>query len=424
QQNVLEMMSQKAPGQGGGSVAPAAAISALRKFFNENDNSRMIDRDLLTLQNFQRLASFLNSFPGRKNVIWFSQAFPLVITGNFEPQLIDETGRTLDNPSFDPRLEDEAARTLDMLAAARVVLYPVDAGGADTPAIFSGETQMAATMHDPTSLMDNVNSAHFDQATQRNTNQATMKMIAHQTGGKAFVNSNGLSKIIGQVAGAGGDFYTISYTPSDTKMDGTYRRIDIKVKGGNYQLAYRRGYVARDGELPGSGQALRQNALQQLQEIGPVDPLLPFMDLGMPQSQQILIEARITPELPGAPQPQDPKNAATRYSVDFALGVKDLEIPARADGIHEGSIRLSMIAYDRYGGIVSRTDRIVQYHVPPGLWKVYQASGVQLHADIAVPKGNYWLRTGIFDQQSRRVGTMEVPLAAVQPAPPRSNAAH
>jgi hypothetical protein len=42
-------------------------------------------------------------------------------------------------------------------------------------------------------------------------------------------------------------------------------------------------------------------------------------------------------------------------------------------------------------------------------------SGVQLHAEIAVPKGNFWLRTGIYDKQSRKVGTMEVALAAVQP---------
>jgi hypothetical protein len=31
-----------------------------------------------------------------------------------------------------------------------------------------------------------------------------------------------------------------------------------------------------------------------------------------------------------------------------------------------------------------------------------------------VPKGNYWLRTGVYDRNSRKVGTMEIPLSAVK----------
>ena len=38
---------------------------------------------------------------------------------------------------------------------------------------------------------------------------------------------------------------------------------------------------------------------------------------------------------------------------------------------------------------------------------------MQLHAEIRVPKGQYWLRTGVYDQASHKVGTLEVPLAAV-----------
>jgi hypothetical protein len=38
---------------------------------------------------------------------------------------------------------------------------------------------------------------------------------------------------------------------------------------------------------------------------------------------------------------------------------------------------------------------------------------VQFNADIAVPKGQFWLRTGIYDQATQRVGTMEIPLSSV-----------
>jgi hypothetical protein len=32
-----------------------------------------------------------------------------------------------------------------------------------------------------------------------------------------------------------------------------------------------------------------------------------------------------------------------------------------------------------------------------------------------MPKGQYWLRTGVYDQGSRKVGTMEVALSSVVP---------
>ena len=46
---------------------------------------------------------------------------------------------------------------------------------------------------------------------------------------------------------------------------------------------------------------------------------------------------------------------------------------------------------------------------------VFQNTGVQLHSELAVPKGNYWLRTGVYDQGSRKVGTMEIALSSVVP---------
>ena len=37
-----------------------------------------------------------------------------------------------------------------------------------------------------------------------------------------------------------------------------------------------------------------------------------------------------------------------------------------------------------------------------------------MHGEIMVPKGQYWLRTGVYDEASRKVGTMEIPLSSVK----------
>jgi VWFA-related protein len=379
----------------------AEMIAALQGFIDENDLSRNVDRSHLTLENFQRLAAFLQGFPGRKNIIWFAEKPPGVfVTGS---------GGMGGVQSGSPILKNEIAKTLTMLATARAALYPVEARGTAANRAFSAEN-MIAVGSSPLKQMN-------EEDMERNGDQENAQIMADQSGGRAFANTNGLADIIDKISSTSRDFYTIAYTPTNKKMDGNFRKIEVKIAGGKYQLSYRRGYFAVDDALPGSSLDVRHKEVRALADKNPgqVDPLLPFMDLGMPQSQQILYEAKIEPVPVGDAKPGDPKDAKTRYAVDFAVDAKDLKLPQGPDGVRSGTLNISLIAYDRYGNVVNRKDHIVELHVKPDVWAVYMNSGVQLHAEIAVPKGNFWLRTGIYDRQSRKVGTMEVALAAVQP---------
>ncbi len=404
QANVIGMMSAA---QGNGATAASAdAIAALSKFFQENDDSRTVDRVLVTLANLQRLASFLESFPGRKNVIWFSESFPLVISGNVDPQIADELGKTL-----------------AMLASARVALYPVYARGVAPYDLYQAQTQLNPSISNNIQMMSTTHDAMAGDDMQRNAAHATMDRLAEETGGKAFKSTNGLSQVIGDISGSSGDFYTVSYTPTNAKMDGTFRVIDVKVAGGKYNLSFRHGYNAVDEDLPGAAQATRNRAVEKLaaQNPGAVDPLLPFMDLGMPQSEQILYKAliKLLPAKAETPSTTDEKTTAkgfpNRYSVNFAIDLKDVYLKLDADGLHKGNLNISLIVYDRYGNVVSRNDHRVALNIKPDVYAVFQNTGVQLHAEIDVPKGNYWLRTGVYDQATHKVGTMEIPLSSVKP---------
>jgi hypothetical protein len=138
------------------------------------------------------------------------------------------------------------------------------------------------------------------------------------------------------------------------------------------------------------------------------------MDLGMPQSQQILYKILVVPAAAAQNEPADKKNQ-DHFKVDFAIDLKDLNLNLDKDGLHKGALNISLMVYDRYGNIISREDHLVALNIKPDAYAMFQNTGVQLHAQLAVPKGNYWLRTGIFDRASRKVGTMEIPLSAVKP---------
>jgi hypothetical protein len=250
----------------------------------------------------------------------------------------------------------------------------------------------------------------------RDSDQVQAQILAEQSGGKAFANTNGLSDVIDKITSTSSHFYTLAYSPTNPKMDGAFRNIKVKVGGGEYKLSYRRGYFAVDEALPGSSLTMRNQEVQKLASKNPgaVDPLLPFMDLGMPQSQLILYKALIVPTAAGENDAAD-KNNKNHYKVDFAIDLKDLKLNLDTDGLHKGALNVSLIVYDRYGNIVSREDHLVQLNIKPDAYAIFQNAGVQLHAQLAVPKGNFWLRTGIYDRASGKVGTMEIPLAAVKP---------
>jgi VWFA-related protein len=402
--------------------ASAAAIAILKRFFEEQENSQNLDRGLLTLGNLQRLATFLSAFPGRKNVIWFTESLPALF-------MIASNSRDLAWIASNPGIDSEYKKTMNMLTAARVALYPVDARGVATVGFFQADksnNQPAApgqpAQWDQSSSSDDTPSAQMrNEDIQRNSDQSKQENFAQDSGGRAFANTNSLSEVIDKIRSTTSDFYTLSYTPTDPKVDGGFRKIEVKIDHGGYALSFRRGYFATKTDGPSSAAAERSQQIQNLSAQNPesVNPLLLFMDFGMPQAQQILFEARIQPasrsDQSQAPDSNPAKEKGSRYTVAFAIDLKDLRLKLDSDGNHKGKLNISLIAYDRYGNIAGRNDQTITLNAKPDAYAVYQNYGVQVNADIEVPKGQFWLRAGVYDHASQRVGTMEIPLSSVVP---------
>ena len=420
QGKTLEMMVEmEAAGsnQTAFTVSPQS-IAAFQQFMQETRYAQDSDREYRTLQNLNQLAAFLGSFPGRKNVIWMSGAFPV--------ELFGQTANRFDG-SID--------KTINLLSAARVAIYPVDVRGATVRSFYTAENALDPTITSAPQLLGpppgvtadapSVGTGGLagglqDEGQAKNSSNSTMDMLAGETGGKAFYDQNDLSGIISKVTDHSADFYTISYSPSDAKMDGTYRKIDVKVGDGeHYTLSYRRGYVARDEDLPGAAQTRQDQAARHAsQDPLRIDPLEPFMVFGMPQSEQILYKTRIqeTNAKPDGSATAKPslQGPLDHYSVDFALDLDDLNLKPDPDGLRKDTLNVSMIVYDKYGQITGRADHLVKLEIKPDVYPIFQKTGVQLHGQIDAPKGQYWLRTGVYEQTSHKVGTMEVPFSAVK----------
>jgi VWFA-related protein len=391
-------------GEGVGAVAAANADYARIQFTN---------RSAMTLEALNYLARYLGSVPGRKNLIWFSSSFPVHVFPNIgERASIQNLEIGMSN----------VKETADMLTLSKVAVYPVGAQGVVNEHVIDADSAgpggSMGIGHGGGIPMG----AYSADAAQRSRVIADMEQIASDTGGKAYFNTNDLNTAVKRAIDDGSHYYTIVYTPTNNKMDGTYRHIAIQVTAkGKYKAAYRRGYNADD--------------TSKAQAMPAADPLRPLLVHGLPASTQLLFGARVVPATPQPPPnaKRAGKNAAltgptTRYSIDFIVRWQDVKLDPTPQGTRSGNIQIGLQAYDRDGKAVNWAEATLGIILSPELYASIQKSGIPAHAEIDLPNTDVYLDTGVYDWGSGKAGTLEIPLrvgsdtaSAVQPEAPKTN---
>jgi VWFA-related protein len=433
------------------------SMQSVQQFQAEQATFKDDERVNLTLEAMQQLCRYLAGIPGRKNVIWFSGGFPLMLFPNPDLQ---------DSFVIERKYDRQVHRTDALMSAAEVAVYPISAAGNSTDSLydpekgFNGKINMQEAVATVTShpsqpqsqslaeqaLNQETDSLQKD-AVQRNADHTTMDVVASDTGGQAFYNTNGIEGAVSQVIDHGSRFYTITYTPTNTANDGRYRKIIVKVNAGDsgtYKLAYRRGYFAADGKT------VLASAIKSGE-----DPLHPFMGPGMPVSTQILYAVRVksgpvptgidpTPQLENHSTPvvgafgkvqmeshtdvvpglenstptfagDNPKlkGKLTRYTVDFVIAANGLQFDAAADGTRHASVESTLVVYDRDGRPLNWLVRQIDLSMDAARFAKVRQNGVNFRLDIDVPKDAVSMRSGIYDLSSNLTGTLEVPLTSV-----------
>ncbi len=399
-QRMIDFMEENSAGPSSAPVTLAMAavdpINAMKQFLADTAVIQTEQRISITLQSLQQLARYLSSVPGRKNIIWFSGSFPAGILPNSD--LVDPF------TSADTFQED-IRKTTDLLSAGQVALYPVAAEGLASDAVYEANANEIGEKRGQLALRDQIRQMQTGSVA-RDSNHSVMDQLAKDTGGQAFYNTNGLNDALSRVVNNGTRYYSLAYSPSNTTMDGKYRRIQVKLLKGKDNLAYRRGYYADD----------LQTVLAAGQKPD-TDPLLMLMGRNLPDYSQILYKIKVVPSNP-QPAPDAPrigsnpdlKGPFTRYGVDFAIAPQDLRLDPTPDGGRHGNIEIVLLAYDREGKPLNFVVTKGDVNVDAKLYENVQKVGLQIHKEIDVPQEYVYLRTGIYDLKSNAAGTLGVPL--------------
>lgn len=359
------------------SNASPIAIEAMQQAHIDRRAQLNMSRAEMTLQALQHIARYLSGIPTRKNVIWLSDTFPVSL-------FPDSNARTLVN-------RDDVKKTSDVLTAAQVAIYPVSALGIAGDPTFD-VSEIAGTRQE---LIDRVSA-----------NQIAMETIARETGGRAFYNTNALSDAVQDAVGSGSRYYTLSYAPANAKLDGKFRKIEVKVSKPGAALSYRHGYYADKPD------AARYESHSE------DDPLIPLIGFGMPNFDQILYKVAVSKK-----QPQPSSNAPRagtntelkpplfRYNADFGVSLQDLNLLSDSHGVRHGEIEIMMIAFDTDGRILNIVRKKSKVSMNSEVYSATLPVGMQIHEEIDVPVGDVYLKLGLYDPNSGKCGTVGIPLA-------------
>jgi VWFA-related protein len=386
-------------------------VDSINRFQAMNTAFQQDMRAQYTLNAFDMLARYLVGIPGRKNVIWFSGSFPLDV----EPNVTEQ------DPNDSVVRNDEAVRKTDnLLTRAQVAVYPVDARGLQTdPSQNFASGPIAATIDAGTGA--SAATATMGFLNQTAAEHETMYAMAEDTGGQAYVNTNGLTQAVAKAIENGSNYYTLTYSPTNTEWDARFRTIKIKVDQPSVKLTYRNGYYAvdpNDRSKLVAGQAA--TALVQ-----PTTMATAMMH-GGPDPAEILFKVRIRPAGTGSSEAPlktnqtnpDPKvkieGPFREYGVDLVPDARAVSCRQEPSGNRHCAIEVWTFVYNRDGvKLITASNRLHTYLTPADYAQLL-TGGMAFHQEISVPaRGEYYVRTAIHDLVSDRVGAVEVPIASV-----------
>jgi VWFA-related protein len=384
-----------------------ANMAAFDKLNSDIENTQRLTS---TLDAFNSIARYLSSFSGRKNLLWFSAAFPV-----------------------NPVNQNIFHRTAVLLSRAQIAVYPIDARQLEVdpiwnPADAGATAALAARSARPTA------DAHANFANARFQDHVSMETLAEATGGKAFYNTNSLTDATREAIDLGSNYYTLTYVPTDRNWNHAYRPIHIDLTSTHdAKLSYRPGYFAdppnRLKPVDSSASASEIEAAAYMQH-GALTYDRASMARGAPAPEDVLFKVRV---LPASKTPEttlardnalDPAHPVAgpfhRYNVDYALLPTAITFTSQPNGNHVAQLKFTVFAYDRDGKLLVAVHKNYNLSLKPDLYERFMKAAVQNHMEISVPDSTEtYLRIGIEDVPADHFGAVEVPTAAVSRlAPP------
>ena len=354
------------------SGANAAADGQLLEAGDEMQ--RAID---ITQEALREIAAAVSGYPGRKNLYWLADRFPLYGGPTLEIHELSAaiTGSNALRSAPIPGVmsTQDIAEANQSLADAQIAVYPILLTGVDA----SGMGPEARGMTSEAQLFQ-----------QRAALHDMMNNLADTTGGQAYYGTNDFADALRKGFEDGSNYYTLAYIPHKNNWNGAYRKIKVELAAHGYSLSYRRGYYATPDSAVEANPAKELNAA--LQPAAPEATMLRLTSDVVPPDKQnpyFVIKTTIKPD-------------EVRFTTD-AAGVRHGKLLVVLAALNEGAKRSEK---------PSQTSAVLKLDFTPEQYRQVAKTGIQFGLQLGLKPGEYRLRLGVGDMSSYRLGTLNIPL--------------
>jgi VWFA-related protein len=394
-------------------TAPAAAMAAmmdvpgmlqqLQLFQQENLAAQTDQRVQMTFNALTALARTLAGYPGRKNLIWVSAAFPANMFVDSQGIFSSNAKRQEAAMSSRNSYSDATERLADELSNARVAVYPVDTQGVSNYGVYSSLSNsdsngnylgVTATGRSGASRLEGTSAmgAELGKTTEGlQAAHSTMNTVAERTGGRAFYNTNDLTGAIRDGIEDGSTYYTLGYYPENKDWNGKFRKIVVKSNRSGVKLHYREGYVASD-----------PHAYRKL------DPKQQAMDFG----QALNLDTPIATGLPFKSALIMPSGkTANKLVINFGVDAHALSFDLQDDGLQHTSVDCAVQVFNSKG-LPTRSVQAQNFSaaLKPEQYQLVMQKFFPCNQTLALEPGDYLLRLGVRDNTTGLIGTVNAPV--------------
>ncbi|HEV7675488.1 MAG TPA: VWA domain-containing protein [Candidatus Angelobacter sp.] len=389
---------------------PLAMLQQVLRFGQDQAINQMDERVRLTIEQLSALARNLSGYPGRKNLVWLSEAFPAYLFPN-DP---DPTGRNSSSVAASQlpivkNYQGEINHAADLLANAQVAVYPVDAGAVgnhdsysslsntDSNGNYLGNSARGAIRN---GMGGSAQASEISNASETAINShSTMNSVAEQTGGKAFYNTNDLNRAIRDSMEDGSTYYTLGYYPENKDWDGRFRRISLKVTRPGIKLHYRQGFYAVEPKV-----YAKQDPKIQAIDMGSA------LDISNPISTALPFQAVVIP-----PSTQN----GNKVQINFGIDAHAIGFELKEDGLQHAAIDCGVRAYSKTGESLKLQGNTFNAALTPEQYQKVMKAIFPCNQTLELPPGEYLLRLAVRDTNNGLIGTANgnatVPAGAANP---------
>jgi VWFA-related protein len=284
-------------GQGLGESSDDASTSDTGAAFGQDDTEFNIFNTDRQLSALQTAAKMLGQLSEKKALIYFASGLRLNGTNN----------------------QAQLHATVDAAIRAGVSFWPIDARGLMAQAPLGDATQGSPGnigMYSGASAL--ALTATFQQS------QDTLYALAGDTGGKALLDYNDLTRGIVEAQQAVSSYYILGYYTSDAAQDGKFRRIKISLNA-NFaaNLDYRQGYYAGKTFSKFTAADKERQLEDALMLDDPITELTLAMEVDYFQLNRAEYFVPVVVKIPGRELALAKRGGAERTLIDFIGEIKD-----------------------------------------------------------------------------------------------------